>query len=821
MDAASTGPVTISTPLGDDLMFHSMGGVEGLSEPYAYEVDVVSARSDIHAADLLDRSVTVHLALDDDAGSHRHWNGLVTRFEYVDTGDDGMSRYRLTLRPWLWQLGLTADCRVFQNLSVPDIVARVFEGRGFHDFESALTETYAPREYVVQFRESDLCFVSRMLEREGIYYFFRHEDGRHVLVLADSPQVHEPASGCASLPYRKDDGHRDATMQYVRRWSALGQLEAGAFAATDFDFTQPRVNLLARSVSAAPAADRRIEIYDYPGGFDGLEGGESVVRLRLEQARRDARRCRGETNARNLTVGATFELTDHPRDEENQSYLVVSARYRVTGHAPASSGTNDEDPFGCTFVVADADRTFRRALTTPRPVAHGPQTATVVGPESQTIWTDQYGRVKVQFHWDRLGHADENSSCWVRVSQAWAGRGFGAQFIPRIRDEVVVEFLEGDLDRPIITGSVYNAANMPPFSLPENQTQSGVRTRSAPGGMQVNANEIRFEDSIGNEELFVQAERDQTTLVKHDQSVTVGGDRRLAVAGNESVSIGMGRTTNVAIDDVTSVLGASTLTVAGLRSVQVTGDDSHVVKGSVTVAVEGSESRAISGDQTVHVTGEVDVATDGDHTETYGDDYVARHAGHRVVVVGGPDGGASTSLHVEGPATAFVTETIDVSAVKGITIRCGKSKILMTPDAVTITAPTISLVAQEDLDLTGDKVDVTGGDSIDLGSTKVTIASSGAQVLLDSNATVQGAKVQLQGGGGASAQSQDKKTKITTIKLVDQDGKPLANRHVLLREGGEGGVVRTVVLDDSGSIEVEGDGPFDALVPDFPEAKPS
>src|ERR1700722_2080058 len=279
----SESAATIDTPLQGDVVLHSMGGIEGISRPFAYDVDVVSRRSDIEPSELLGQSVTVHLS---SGGSDvRHWNGLVTTFQYIETSDDGDSRYRLTVRPWLWQLTRCADCRIFQMQTIPEIVTQIFQDRGFVDFERALTGDYAVQEYIVQYRETDLQFVSRLLEREGIYYFFRHEDGKHTLVLADSPTAHQPASGCEQLEYAATDEHLDATTQYVRKWKAETQIESGVYAQADFDFTKPQVQLFAQSTAADATGVSELQVYDFPGGFDNFADADASTRLRLDQAR--------------------------------------------------------------------------------------------------------------------------------------------------------------------------------------------------------------------------------------------------------------------------------------------------------------------------------------------------------------------------------------------------------------------------------------------------------------------------------------------------------------------------------------------------------
>jgi len=825
VEPGSGAAATIDTPLGSDVKFHAMGGIEGLSRPFVYEVDVLSDRSDIAPSELLGQPVTVHLSMGDDDGDVRHWNGVVSGLQYIDTSDEGDSRYRLTVRPWLWQLSRSADCRIFQQMSVPDIVTQIFQDRGFTDFERVLFEEYEPREYVVQYRETDLQFVSRLLERAGIYYFFRHEDGKHTLVLADSPQAHQATQGCETVPYAPDDEHRDATTQYMRQWKSESELSTGVYSQSDYDFTKPQVKLFGQA-SSPDAASTNLQVYDYPGGFDNFGDADTLSRLRLDQARRDAERWTGDTNARGMTVGATFDLTDHPRDDQNQTYLVTGARYRIKG-TDARSTDDDEDPYTCTLAAIDAEVTFRPPLTTRAPTVRGPQTAMVVGPSGQEIWTDQYGRVKVQFPWDRVGQNDEDSSCWVRVTQAWAGGSFGAQFIPRIGHEVIVDFLEGDPDRPIITGCVYNASTMPPYDLPGNQTQSGLRSRSTPGGTMANGNEVRFEDAMGSEDLYIQAERTQTTLVKGDQSVTIGGSRTLSVGADETVTVVGGRTTAVTIDDTTSVLGASILNVTGARSEQIAGSDTEAVTGdvsqsfggSLSVTVSGNQSVQISGDLSQQVGGSVDLTTQGAHTDTYAGDFVARHrgrSGHR----GRRSRPAGVGVaHVEGSGTLYAAKTFEAIAIEGFTLTCGDSVITIAPDGVTISSPAITLVTK-DAEITSDTVTVSATKDVTIGGDKVTLSSSGASVALDSNATIQGAKVQLKAGSGSSAQnSSDSKT--TTISLVDTDGKPLANQRVLVRQGGDGGDEQTVVLDDKGSATVTGDGPFDVIMPDLPDAKAS
>jgi type VI secretion system secreted protein VgrG len=822
------GPATIDTPLGASVRFHSMGGLEELSQPFAFQVDVTSDRADIAASELLGASVTVQLAASDGSGDVRYWNGRVTELTYVDTSDDGSSRYRITLRPWVWQLSQCADCRIFQQLSIPEIVTQVFQGRGFTDFDRSLFEQYEAQEYVVQYRETDLEFVTRLLEREGIYYFFRHEDGKHTLVLADSPQAHSSSPGCDSLPFAAEDEHRDAGMQYVRRWTAEGALRTGRYSQADYDFTKPQVGLVSRATATdddATAAGA-LEVYDYPGGFDNFADADAYTRLRLDQARREIEVRFGETNARGLAVGGLFTLTFHPRDSENKQYLVTSARVRVKGQDQAT-GADDEDPFTNAFAAIDAEATFRPSWTVRKPVMRGPQTAVVVGPDGQEIWTDQYGRVKVQFPWDRLGKDDENSSCWIRVAQSWAGGGFGAQFVPRIGHEVIVDFLEGDPDKPIITGSVYNGSNAPAFDVPGNQTQSGWKTRSTPGGSIDASNEIRFEDAIGAEELYVQAEKDMNVLVKNDQTInvasnrtasigaddqtTVGGNRSESVAVAETIQIGAAQTLTVGATQGVTVGAAQSITVGAVQTVTVGADRTLTVGGKETVLVSGDQSVTVGGDVSQTVTGDVEAETKGTTDQTFDDDYTERHLGHRTIIVGSGSAARSAVLHVEGKGRAYASKTLEVEVLTGFTLICGKSQIAVTPAGITLTSPNITLASKE-VDIVADALDATITNALTLGAATLTLETSGAKVALDSSsASVTASSVKLGSGSGASSQVQSQPVKVTQVQMKDSKGNPRANARVLLIKGDE---QRMTVLDANGMLELIGDDSYQVSFPD-------
>ncbi|PWV64758.1 type VI secretion system Vgr family protein [Plasticicumulans acidivorans] len=548
--------MALKSPLPDDaLLLRAFEGRDALSAPFEYVLDVLASRRDIAVGQLLGHNLSVRLERAD--GSQRWFNGFVA--ELVQTAwDSGMPGYRIVLRPWLWFLTRSADCRIFQQRSVPEIVRTVLDDHGFSDLELHLSADYAPREYCVQYRESDFAFICRLLEAEGIYYFFRHENGRHVLLLADAYAAHHTVAGYAQLPYYPPGNEQRRAQEHFSDWSASHRVATGCVSLDAFDYLKPRATLLARSRAPDAHDLSALGLYDYPSPHRDGASGERAARLQLEALQSGRHGWRFSGNVRGLGSGDLFSLSNCPEATANAEYLVAAAQYAFSSGA-YRSGAGEAPEFRVTLEALPAHEPFRPPRLTPVPRIAGPQTAIVVGPPGEEIWTDQHARIKVRFHWDREGEADENSSCWLRVAQSWAGRQWGATFIPRIGHEVIVDFLEGDPDQPLVTGSVYNADLRPPWSLPEHATQSGLRTASTPGA--AGANELRFEDRTGAEEIWLHAQkdlrlriendrierilRDQHVLIERDryQRVArdlhqqVGGDRMTRIDGGESLDV--------------------------------------------------------------------------------------------------------------------------------------------------------------------------------------------------------------------------------------------------------------------------------------------
>jgi type VI secretion system secreted protein VgrG len=518
---------SVMSSLGDDvLLFRRMTAREQISRPFEYELQMLSENGEIKLQDILGKPLAVRLDLPDQE-EPRYFNGYVSHFRYA--GLHGRYHaYEAILRPWLWLLTRTADCRIFQEMKTPDIIRQVFTDFGFTDCDERLSGQYRQREYCVQYRETAFSFVSRLMEEDGMYYFFEHEQDKHTLVLADGYSSHETVAGYEEIPYFPPDQTGRRERDHIDAWSISQQVRSGVYALDDFDFKAPKKNLRSASTVSQEHAQAGYELFDYPGRYETPADGENYAKIRIQEEQAPYEIAHGQGNARGLSVGALFTFTDYPREDQNREYLVLSATHRMqTNEYESDRFGEPEEHYECHFSTMESKQPYRPPRATLKPVVQGPQTAMVVGKAGEEIWTDKYGRVKCQFHWDRYGTADERSSCWIRVAQSWAGKRWGVMFLPRIGQEVIVDFLEGDPDRPIVTGRVYNGNAMPPYGLPGNATLSTLKSLSSKGGG--GFNEIRFEDKKGSEEIFIHAEKDQHNRVKNDALEWVGRDRHLII----------------------------------------------------------------------------------------------------------------------------------------------------------------------------------------------------------------------------------------------------------------------------------------------------
>ncbi|PZV35680.1 type VI secretion system tip protein VgrG [Mesorhizobium kowhaii] len=593
----------VQTPVGAELLtFTHLVGRDEISRCFAYTAGFVSTDANIDPLKMLGGPVSI----EGESDPKRWFSGIVSEFRLTGI-EDRLAYYEAVIRPWLWFLGNTTDCRIFQNKSVVDIVKDIFKKYSTAEFDLRLQGSYPPREYCVQYDETDLDFVQRLLEHEGILYFFEHDDGKHTLVLADAMSKLKPAPGYEKVLYNFEGQGSRRDVEYITEWIPGSSVRPGAYAHTDYDFKKPGADLMAKSAQPFSHKLAAGENYRQPGAHLEVGRGDSLAGIRREEIQAVHQRIAAVGTVRGLYSGCTFKLDSFPREDQNQEYLVVSAEYRLFDPGYRAHADVDSENFKVILGVAPTALPYRPPRITPRPIMRGPQTATVVGPSGEEIFTDKYARVKVQFHWDRLGKKDQNSSCFVRVSQTWAGSGWGFIQIPRIGQEVIVDFIEGDPDLPIITGRVYNASQMPPYGLPGSATQSGWKSDSSKGGG--GYNELMFEDKAGSELVNFQAQKDhnllikhdRTKLVQHDQSDRIDHDAKHSVGHNLDEDVGNNKTVKVGVDQTTNIGSNDTETVGANRSLTVMANETiHVVSNS-TENIDANHSQTVGIVQTITV----------------------------------------------------------------------------------------------------------------------------------------------------------------------------------------------------------------------------
>jgi len=583
--------LAIETALGADaVLLRSVSVREQLGRPFSIDVELASKDGQIEFDKIIGTNATVRLELPNK--STRYFNGVVSRFTQAANQGE-FARYTATLVPWLWLLTRTADCRIFQNKTIPVILEDVFKGHGLSDFKLKLSETYTEREYCVQYRETDFNFVSRLMEQEGIYYYFTHENGKHVMVIADAISAHAPFPEYAEVTFYELEKGAEGR-EVLTDWQVEKVVQPGAFALNDFDFIKPKSSLRANANVSRNHASAAFEMYDCPGEYVEHADGERLAKVRLDELQAQHEICKGQGPCKGLSAGHTFTLKKHPRDDQNREYLVTSVSLLAESGEYASGGRSGGDFCSCSLEAIDKAQTFRARQSTPKPVVQGPQTALVTGPGGEEIHVDKYGRVKVQFHWDRYGKADENSSCWVRVAQVWAGKQWGGIYTPRIGQEVIVEFLEGDPDRPIITGRVYNAEAMPPYALPDNKTLSAIKSNSSKGGG--GFNEIRFEDKKGEEQIFMHGEKNIDTRIKNDCFEWIGNNRHLVVVKDQFEHVKNNRDETVDADHKEKIGKDRHLKVAGKEAIEIEKSHSFTVKGDVIEVFKENHSEETTKD---------------------------------------------------------------------------------------------------------------------------------------------------------------------------------------------------------------------------------
>jgi type VI secretion system secreted protein VgrG len=703
----------ITTPLGDDLLFHGMHAREEMGRLGEYQLDLLSSKADISLDDILGKNVTVKLALPDD--STRYFNGYVTRF--AQGGTYGRyNRYFAVVHPWLWFLTRTADCRIFQDMTVPDIVKKVFGDHSAADFALELTASYRKWTYCVQYRETDFNFVSRLMEEEGIYFYVRHTDGHNTVVLTDSTSKHTAAPGYEKIPFIPPERLARPELEHISSWDFSREIQPGVYVHDDYDLERPSVELKTRKALPRSYSPSDYEIYDYPGHYLQKGDGETYAGVRIDELGSQFETANAATNAKGIRVGSLFTLEDFPRDDQNREHLILAASYDLQfgdyEAMPEGAGTS----YQCSFVSMSSQQQFRPRRATPKPFVQGPQTAVVVGPAGDEIYTDKYGRVKVQFHWDRYGKKDQNSSCWIRVSHPWAGKGWGSVATPRIGQEVIVDFLEGDPDQPIITGRVYNAEQQPPFGFPAGAVLSGVKSQTHKGA---GYNEMSLDDTAGKERVFIHGQYNMDTVVEHDQTSTIhncrtdkvdvddsetigknqkwdvgvnrdakiGSNETLNVGSNRTKSVGASETATVALQRTHSVGVNETISVGAAQQITVGAMQAITVGANQTVSVGANQSTSVGANQSTDVGANQSTSVGADRSIKVGANQTADVSSNASMTVGGDEsrnvtGGRATSIGKD-DATKVAKNWV-VDAGEEIVLKTGDATITMKKDGTIV-----------------------------------------------------------------------------------------------------------------------------------------
>jgi type VI secretion system secreted protein VgrG len=703
----------VSTPLGKDvLLFNRMTATEGLSGLFKIDLALLSENPAIDAKKILGAPVGVSIELP--AGGERHLHGLCTDFSY--TGYFGeLHAYRAVLRPWLWVLTRSADCRIFQKKTTPEIIKQIFSDHGFSGdiIKESLSRTYQQWEYCVQYRETAFNFVSRLMEHEGIYYYFEHKADKHTMVLVDSSSAHSKFAGYAEVPYYPPEQTGRRKRDSISDWSMAWEIQSGKFAHTDYEFKKPSLNLLASTQGPQGHGHDKEEIYDYPGIYDTNDVGGSLAKIRLDELRTRYQVAQGHGDARGLLTGSIFKLAGYPRSDQNGEYLITSSTCQAASNDYSSDGGGELE-FTCSFTAIASKEQFRPPRLTPKPVVNGPQTAVVVGPGGEEIHTDEHGRIMVQFHWDRLGKKDENSSCWIRVGQTWASGTWGAMFIPRIGMEVIVDFLEGDPDRPIVTGCVYNGTNKPPYPLPANKTRSTIKSNSSKGGG--GSNEMRFEDKKGEEEIYIHAQKDRNLVIEHDETKKVGNDRKKDIAHDETTHVGHDRTETVDNNE--------TITIHANRTETVDKDETITISGNRTETVQKEESITINGGRTENVAKNESITIGQSRTENVGKDESITIGASRTENVSKDESitiGGSRTESVSKDESVSISGARTLSIGKDDSISVGKTLSLTVSDEITITCGSASINMKKNGDITinGKAINIKGSGDVTIKGQKI------------------------------------------------------------------------------------------------------
>jgi len=646
--------LSIVTPLAtDELLLTSINGIETISSLFQFSLTALSQNTDIKPEDLIHKSVTFTINADE----KRDFNGYVSHFSFGEIKNSGLREYHLTIVPWTWFLNQNENRRIFQNKNTKDIVSQVFSDLGYNDFDFK-AEGGNPREYCVQYGESDLTFVMRLLAEEGYASFFSHDKKKHTLVIVDQMSAYAESAN-SKLTYSKGNSP-DAE---INAWQHNYELKKGEWIVNDYNFKEPNKNLTSQSTSKSKLEKNgQFKHYSYPSQYD-FALGKKLADARMDAEEAGANTISGGSSCSSFSAGQFFSLLKHEAKSEMGKYLLLSVHHQANDASYFSSQGGDQQ-YSNSFSCMPLENMYRPPMVYARPVMYGPQSALVTGPKGEEIYIDEFGRIKVQFMWDQLGKKDENSSCFIRVMQSFAGNGWGSSFIPRIGHEVIISFLDGDPDRPIVTGSVYNGNNKPPYA---SKTQSGIKTHSTKEGGADNYNEIRFEDKKASEQVYIQAEKDLDSYVKNNETLTVDNDRTKTVKNDENSYIEKNRNKTVTKDQTESIGGNNTIDVGK--------DHTESISKNVSISIGENHTETIGKNMTITVDKDLQETVNGKYSEAVTKEY------------------------------GLKAKTITMEADKEITFKTGSAKIVMKSNGdITISGKNINVKGSGKVVLKGSKV---------------------------------------------------------------------------------------------------------------------
>ncbi|MBD3297632.1 MAG: type VI secretion system tip protein VgrG [candidate division Zixibacteria bacterium] len=684
LDAGEARLMFATAGYSGELRVVNLTGTEAISDLFHFNVELAAQDANIDLDAVVGQPAELTIASE---VSDRLIFGIIRRFEQAVAGET-FTPYFAEVVPSVWILTQMMKSRIFQQMTTEEIIEQVLTDAGISSdgFRFALSGSYEPRDYCVQYRETDWNFVARLMEEEGIFYFFEHSDDQDILVMADSADVHVPIAEAQTVVFRDRSGAVEGR-EFIYDFRFSQQLRPGKATLKDFNFETPSLGLMQDD-----SADRNpeFEVYEFPGLYGDESRGGTLAGLRLESAQ--ARRLQGQGHSicPRLISGSIFSLDDYPRTDLNQDYLIMAVHH----HGTQPLGQDDAGghfSYNNTFKCIPSSVPFRPLRRTPKPVVEGTQTAIVTGPSGEEVYTDEYGRVKVQFHWDREGQGDENTSCWIRVAQLWAGKNWGAMFIPRIGHEVIVDFIEGDPDRPIITGRVYHAENMPPYPLDDDKTKSTIKSDSSKGGG--GSNELRFEDKKDEEEVYLHAQKNTTIKTENDKSQNTGHDETLTIGNDRTKTVKHDETTTVENNRTETVNGNETITIKKNREVTVTeGNETiGISTGTQSVTVQGDASLTVAaGNRTVDVNGDYNsTATGAVNIEGQGTGVTITGTGGTGVKVDGTPNFEATGAaqaKITAPNVDIGDTIVKIHGSGTVEIACGGSSAKFTPGNIMLSS---------------------------------------------------------------------------------------------------------------------------------------